>query len=171
MIIIIPSATKTAPVNLSISLFIWASESMAVEESNLAFKLVFVFWSLILSYLFLSLRRCVEDSDGPSIRVEKLVSTLFSKSSVLLPLSQFYISIPRHRKESERWCQVYSFGYNQLNYKIVPSSRAWRYIHKWRFLHQPSQHVIHIRKTGLLPKHLHENRSLGTVSFIFWRYT
>lgn len=36
---IAPSATKNVPVNLSISLFIWASESMAVEEDNLAFNL------------------------------------------------------------------------------------------------------------------------------------
>ena len=36
---IAPSATKNAPVNLSISLFIWASEFMAVEEDNLALNL------------------------------------------------------------------------------------------------------------------------------------
>ena len=51
------------------------------------------------------------------------------------------------------------------------SSGAWRHIHKSRFLHQPSQNVIHIRKTRLLPKHLHEHRSLGRLAFIFWRYT
>lgn len=47
MTMIAPSATKNAPVNLSISLFIWASESMAVEEDNLAFKLAIGLYSCL----------------------------------------------------------------------------------------------------------------------------
>jgi hypothetical protein len=48
-------ATKNVPVNLSISLFIWASESMAVEEDNLAFNLEIRVLILNLELLVLEL--------------------------------------------------------------------------------------------------------------------